>query len=106
MEPNTQMSHKTELTTKKEGSLRNLFYGIGLFIFAGLALTLVTNPIASYKAKEFLLFIVGSAVLYFLLVSVYFIGGLWRKVFYISCLLLFGFSLFMIFYLATHGTAH
>lgn len=105
MEPNTQTSNMTELDTEKEGSLRNLFYGIGLFIFGGLALSLVTNPIASYKAKEFLLFIVGSAALYYFLVSVYFIGGLWKKVFYTCCLLLFGFSLYMIFYLVNHATA-
>lgn len=92
---------------KREVSLKNLLYGIGLFIFGGMALTNVTTPLPSKEeTKEFLLFIFGSALIYYFLVSIYYIGGLWRKVFYAILILLFLFSIFMVFYLITHSIPH
>ncbi|MDF2036932.1 hypothetical protein P2R12_08085 [Cytobacillus oceanisediminis] len=92
---------------KREVSLKNLLYGIGLFIFGGLALTNVTTPLPSKEStKEFLLFILGCALIYYFLVSVYFIGGLWRKVFYAILILLCGFSILMVFYLIAHSIPH
>ncbi|WP_264740502.1 hypothetical protein [Cytobacillus firmus] len=88
-------------------SLKKLLYVISLFIFGGLALTNVTTPLTSKEStKEFLLFIFGSALIYYFLVSVYFVGGFWRKVFYAMLLLLCVFSIFMVFYLITHSIPH
>ncbi|USK39517.1 hypothetical protein LIS77_03005 [Cytobacillus firmus] len=92
---------------KKEVSRKNLLYGIGLFIFGGMALTNVTTPLPSKEeTKEFLLFILGCALIYYLLVSIYYLGGFWRKVFYIMLILLCGVSISMAFYLATNSIAH
>ncbi|EWG12780.1 hypothetical protein [Cytobacillus firmus] len=92
---------------KREVSLKNLLYGIGLFIFGGMALTNVTTPLPlKEETKEFLLFIFGSALIYYFLVSIYYIGGFWRKVFYTVLILLFLFSIFMVFYLITHSIPH
>lgn len=92
---------------KREVSLKNLLYGIGLFIFSGMALTNVTTPLPSKEeTKEFLLFIFGSALIYYFLVSIYYIGGFWRKVFYIMLILLCGISICMAFYLAANSIAH
>lgn len=107
METNIQTSHNVEIVTNKEVSLRKLLNIIGIFIFGGLALTNVTNPLPSNElTKEFLLFIVGSAIIYYFLVSIYFIGGFWRKVFYAILILLSGCSLFMVFYLVTNSIPH
>ncbi|TDL76208.1 hypothetical protein E2R53_20755 [Peribacillus frigoritolerans] len=87
-------------------SLRKLLNLIGGFIFGGSAFTSVTNPIPSNEYKEFLLFILGSAIIYYFLVNIYFLGGFRRKVFYLSLIFLAGFSIFMTFYLATHSMTH
>lgn len=92
---------------KSAVSLKKFLYGIGLFIFGGLALTNVTAPLPLKEStKEFLLFIFGCVLIYYFLVSVYFIGGLWRKVFYAILILLSGFSILMVFYLITHSIPH
>lgn len=92
---------------KREVSLKNLLYGIGLFIFGGMALTNVTTPLSSKEeTKEFLLFIFGSSLIYYFLVSIFYISGLWRKVFYAILILLFLVSIFMFFYLISHSIPH
>ena len=92
---------------KSAVSLKNFLYGIGLFIFGGLALTNVTAPLPLKEStKEFLLFIFGCVLIYYFLVSFYFIGGLWRKVIYAILILLCGFSILMVFYLITHSIPH
>ncbi|RSD28397.1 hypothetical protein [Mesobacillus subterraneus] len=63
-------------------TLRKIFNIIGIFIFGGIALTNVTSPVPDKYFIGFVLFNVGSAILYFFLVNIYFIGGVWRKVFY------------------------
>jgi hypothetical protein len=60
----------------------------------------------TYEIKEYLLFTFVSCFFYFFLVNIYFIGQFWRKVFFATLILLFGFSLFMIFYLLTNPTPH
>ncbi|MGG4491054.1 hypothetical protein [Metabacillus idriensis] len=106
METNIQSSRNVELVTKKEMRLRKLINLIGAFIFGGSVLTSITNPIPSNEYKGFLLFIFGIAIIHYFLVNIYFLGRFWRKVFYLSLIFLSGFSIFMIFYLATHATAH
>ncbi|ECL9256516.1 hypothetical protein FT376_09145 [Campylobacter jejuni] len=94
------------MVTKKEVSLRRLLNVIGIFIFGGLALSIVTNPIPSDDIKEFLLFIFGSAIIYYFLVNIYFIGHIGRKIFFTTLILLGCFSLYMIFYLSTNSIQH
>jgi hypothetical protein len=102
-----QTNQNVKIKSEKEFSLRKLLNIIGLFIFGGLALTIITNsPHSTNEIKEFLLFIVGSAFIYYVLVNLYFIGKSWRKVVYSSLLIIVGISIFMIFYLSTHSVPH
>ncbi|WP_237562884.1 hypothetical protein [Bacillus dakarensis] len=86
--------------------MRKLLNVIGLFIFGGIALTLVTSPVYSDEIGNFLLFFLGSASIYYLLVNIYFQGGLWRKVFFAALLILGGFSIVMAIYLSTNPIPH
>lgn len=107
METNVQTSQNVEIVTKKEVSMRKLLNIIGIFIFAGLALTNVTTPLPSSEdTKEFLLFIVGSAIIYYFLVNIYFIGQIGRKIVFTILILLGCFSIFMAFYLGTNSVPH
>lgn len=100
MEPHVQKSRNV---TKKEIDMRKALNIIGIFIFGGSALTNVTNPLPSSEyTKEFLLFIVGSAIIYYSLVSSYFIGKIGRKIVFTILILLGCFSVFMAFYLTTN----
>lgn len=99
---NTNMQTLSE----EEVSLRKVLNAIGIFIFGGLALTIVTNPITHDEIMNFLLFIFSSALICFFLVNIYFLEGLWRYVFYASIILISGFSIFMIFYLSTNSIPH
>ncbi|MBM7583958.1 hypothetical protein JOC86_000495 [Bacillus pakistanensis] len=107
MEPNVQTSQNVEFVTKKEVSMRKLLNIIGIFIFGGLAITNVTNPLLSSElTREFLLFIGGTAIIYYFLVNIYFIGQIGRKIVLIILSLLVCFSIFMAFYLATNSIPH
>lgn len=107
METNVQMSPKVEIVTKKEVSIRKLLNIIGIFIFAGLALSNVTTPLASSEdTKEFLLFIVGSAIIYYFLVIIYFKGQIGRKIVFTILILIGCFSIFMASYLWTNSVPH
>ncbi|WLR54732.1 hypothetical protein LC048_20350 [Mesobacillus subterraneus] len=99
METNMQTSQTVEIERTPEAEIKNLLNIIGVFIFAGLALTTVTNPLPAKYLKEYMLFIGGSAVTYYFLLNIYFIGDTWRKVFYASLALLGLGSLFMAVYL-------
>ncbi|WP_240390570.1 hypothetical protein [Bacillus sp. Y1] len=107
METNVQTSQNTVIVVKKELSMRRLLNMIGIFIFGGLSLTNVTNPLpSSYFTKEFLLFIGGSAITYYLMVNIYFLGQIGRKLVFTMLILLGCFSMFMIFYLSTNSIPH
>ncbi|MGS2778252.1 hypothetical protein ACVBAX_12840 [Robertmurraya sp. GLU-23] len=69
-----------EITTENEVSMRKLLNVIGIFIFGGLVLTNFTTPLPSYEStKEYLVFIAGITFIYYLLVNIYFKGGLGKK---------------------------
>lgn len=99
---------KTQLNAKKEkdrdADLKKVMNIIGLFIFGGLVLTSITNPMPVGYLKEYLLFIAGSAFIYYVLLNIYFIGGLARKLFYASLIVLGMGSLFMVLYLVSHSS--
>ncbi|MCM3067889.1 hypothetical protein M3568_16100 [Priestia flexa] len=107
LETNVQTSQNIRVVTKQEVSMRKLLNIIGIFIFAGLALTNLTNPLPSTDyTKEFLLFIGGSAITYYILVNIYFIGQIGRKVVLTILFLLGSFSIIMAIYLATNPVSH
>ncbi len=117
---NIELHQNIKIVTKKEVSLRTLLNVIGIFIFGGLLLTIVTVPFSVNKKmdlymnnslkldfnnlQEFLLFIFGSASIYYFLVNIYFKGGFWQKVFFITLFLLSCFCLFMVIYLFVNST--
>ncbi|PMC33918.1 hypothetical protein CJ195_26080 [Bacillus sp. UMB0899] len=87
--------------------MRKLLNIIGTFIFAGLAFSNVTTPLPSSEdTKEFLLFIVGSAIIYYFLVNIYFIRQIGRMIVFTILSLLGCFSIFMAFYLGTNSVPH
>jgi hypothetical protein len=54
LETNIQTSQNVEVEMKKEMSMKKLLNIIGIFIFGGLALTNLTNPLPSCDyTKEF-----------------------------------------------------
>jgi len=107
LKTNVKTSQNVEIVTIKEVSMRKLLNIIGMFIFCGLALSIITTPISSSEdTKEFLLFIVGSAIIYYFLVNIYFIGQLGRRIVFTILILLCCFSIFMAWYLATNSTPH
>lgn len=77
-----QTSKKVEIERNPEAEFKKILNIIGVFIFAGLALTSVTNPMPAKYLKEYLMFIGGSGLVYYFLLNIYFIGEAWRKVFY------------------------
>jgi hypothetical protein len=94
-----QTSQKVEIERNPESDLKKILNLIGVFIFAGLALTTVTNPLPAKYLKEYLLFIGGSAIIYYFLLNIYYMGAAWRKVVYASLAVLGLGSLFMAVYL-------
>ena len=107
MGTNSQMSQNVEIATKKEVSMKKLLNILGIFIFGGLALSNVTNPLPSSEVTiEFLLFIGGSAVIYYFLVIIYFIGQIGRKIFFTTLILLGCFSIYMALYLTINSIPH
>ena len=104
METKLQTSQNVKIERTPEAEFKKILNIIGVFIFAGLALTSVTNPLPAKYLKEYLLFIGGSALVYYFLLNIYFIGETWRKVFYGSLLLLGIGSLSMAIYLFSHSS--
>jgi formate/nitrite transporter FocA (FNT family) len=104
MEVKYQTSTNFKTHIKKALGLRPLLNIVGVFIFLGLILTIVTVPygmnenleftqmeklkMEPKEIKEFLLFISGAALIYFFLANIYFIGTLGRKVFFITLIVL------------------
>lgn len=111
MEPKVKTSQNVDIVTEKESeketNTRKLLNIIGLFLFGGMALMNVTNPLPERElTKESLLFIGGSAILYYVLLNIYFIGPIGRRIVFIFITLFVCFSMFMAFYLAVNTTAH
>ncbi|MGD6969004.1 hypothetical protein ACQCVP_21525 [Rossellomorea vietnamensis] len=107
METNVQTSQNVRVVTKQEVSMRKLLNIIGIFIFVGLALTNLTNPLPSFDYTiEFLRFIVGISTTYYILVNAFFIGEIGRRVVLTILFVLGSFSIFMAVYLATNPASH
>lgn len=115
MEVNPQKSTDIEIVTEKNIELRAVLNWLGIIIFLGCLLTILTMPFSLNRAleisqneeiimspkkiKELLLFVFGSAIVYFFLVNFYFMGRMWRKIFFVSLILFIIFSLCMVVFL-------
>jgi hypothetical protein len=107
---------------EKEYSLRTVLNIMGVVIFGGILLQSLTIPImlegnggfsqieeikmSTGEFVEFIWFTFGCGMIYYFLVNIYFIGGNWRRVFFVSITLLGFFSIFMVFYLLQHPLSH
>lgn len=104
LETNVNTTKNVRTVRADDSSLKKILNIIGLFIFGGMALTSVTNPMPTDYMIEYLLFIAGSALIYYFLVNIYFLGQMWRKVFYAVIIVLGVGSLSMVFYLVNHSS--
>lgn len=89
-----------KMNTCREPSMKNLLMLFGILLIGGSALTARTNPLPPNERIEFLLFLAIIAGIYYLLLGLYFLGGLWRKLFFILLLTAGILCIFMSFYLA------
>ncbi|MBS8266340.1 hypothetical protein DYI25_18110 [Mesobacillus boroniphilus] len=104
LETNVNATKNVRTVREDDSSLKKVLNIIGLFIFGGMALTSVTNAMPPDYMIEYFLFIAGSALIYYFLVNIYFLGQTWRKVFYGVISLLGVGSLIMAFYLVNHSS--
>jgi hypothetical protein len=104
MDSHSQALPTTEANTPREVTVRTVLNIYGVFLFLGLVVSIFTHGIEDING--FLLFILISSVLYFLLLNLYFTSDLWRKVVFITMCLIALFSLFMVFYLQVNPVAH
>ena len=87
-------------TSILNGNMRRLLMLFGILLIGGSALTALTNPLPPNERIEFLLFLAIIAGIYYLLLGLYFLGGLWRRLFFILLLTAGIMCIFMSFYLA------
>lgn len=99
-----QATQNAKTAREEDRDLRKVLNIIGIFIFGGMALTSATTPMPADYLIEYLLFIAGSALIYYFLVNIYFLGQSWRKVFYGVIIVLGVSSLSMVFYLLNHSS--
>ncbi|QFT89801.1 hypothetical protein FIU87_14150 [Bacillus sp. THAF10] len=107
MKSSFQTTQKEEVVTQKEVNIRKLLNIIGLFIFSGIALTYLTTSLPKTDCtKEYLYFLVGGAITYYVLLNIYHIGHTGRKVVLITLFLLGCFSIFMAYYSLNNPVSH
>ncbi len=106
MKNDSQTVQSVKAVTEKEVSLRKILNLLGIFIFIGSGLTSVTHPVPEKEIDDFLLFIIGSATLYYFLVNIFHIGQIGRKICFITLILLLCSSLYMVFYLLANTIPH
>ncbi|WP_121662058.1 hypothetical protein [Metabacillus litoralis] len=122
MQIQQQTSNNVEIVTKKKLNTKRVLNLYGLFTVIALISSLFTIPISvnenlqlfynkellleTYKVKEFLQFIFVSALFFFFLVNIYAKGKVWSKVFYVTLILLFGYSLVRAIYLVVYSMPH
>ncbi|KEZ52874.1 hypothetical protein [Metabacillus indicus] len=87
-------------TSILNGNMRRLLMLFGILLIGGSALTALTNPLPPNEQIEFLLFLGIIAGIYYLLLGLYFLGGLWRRLFFILLLTAGIMCILMSFYLA------
>lgn len=122
MQIQQQTSNSVEIVTKKKLNTKRVLNLYGLFTVIALISSIFTIPISvnenlqlfydkellleTYKVKEYLQFIFGSALFFFFLVNIYAKGKVWSKVFYATLILLFGYSLVMAIYRVISSMSH
>ena len=104
METKIKNTQNAKTAMEDERNLRKVLNIIGLFIFGGMVLTSITKPMPADYFKEYLVFIAGSALVYYFLVNIYSLGQTWRKIFYAIIFMIGVGSMFMVFYLLNHAS--
>lgn len=104
MDAHSQAWSDTETDVPKEITTQKVLNLYGIFLFLGLILSIFTHGIEDIN--RFLLFILISSVLYFLMLNLYFVSDLGRKVVFGMMGAIALFSLFMVFYLQINPAAH
>lgn len=104
MDAHSQASSDIETDVPKEITAQKVLNIYGIFLFLGLILSIFTHGIEDING--FLLFILISSVLYFLMLNLYFVSDLGRKVVFAMMGAIALFSLFMVFYLQINPAAH
>ncbi|CAG9620389.1 hypothetical protein [Sutcliffiella rhizosphaerae] len=80
--------------------MRRILNIFGILIFGGLAISYVIPlPISSKYTNEFILFMLVSTILYYILVNIYFMGQMGEKIFTRVLFIVGLFSIFMAFYI-------
>ncbi|MCG1023440.1 hypothetical protein [Sutcliffiella horikoshii] len=107
MKSSFQTAQKKEVVTPKEVNMRILLNLLGLFIFSGITFTYLTTPPSTTDCtREFFYFLVGSVIIYYLLVNIYHIGNKGRKVVLTTLFLLGVFIIFMAYYSMNNPVSH
>lgn len=122
MQIQTQTSRNVEVVTKKKFNTKTVLNIYGILTVIALILSIFTNPISvnenmqlfhneefilkTYEIKEFLQFIFVSSLFFFFLVNIYAKGRVLRKVFYVTLVFVFGYSLFKAIYLIFNSAPH
>ena len=102
-------SYSELLSTKnteksRDITLKSVLNTYGACLFLGLLLSIFTHGIEDRTG--FLLFILISSIVYFILLNLYFISEIGRKVVFITLCLIGLFSLCMVFYFQLNPAAH
>lgn len=92
MSENIKYRKKKEPASKKPISLRGILNIYGLLMFISLPLTIYTHPVTE-NVNGFWVFILVGFIVYFFLLNLYYFGGIWRKVVFISLCLIALFSI-------------
>ena len=104
MDTHSHASSDTEFDTPKETTAQKVLNLYGIFLFSGLLMSIFTHGIEDVNG--FLIFILVSSLLYFLMLNLYFISDLGRKLVFGMMGAIALFSLFMVFYLQINSVAH
>lgn len=93
-----QSNSDAKTNSIKQIGIRSVMNLYGAFLFSGLLLSIYAHEIKDVGG--FLLFLLISSVLYFLLWNLYFKSERWKKMVFITLCFIALFSLFMVFFTA------
>ncbi|MFC4713467.1 hypothetical protein [Planococcus dechangensis] len=98
MTTHSHILQRTKADTRQRAALQNVMNLYGVLLFSGLLLSIFTHGIEDVSG--FMSFLLISGMLYFLLVTFYFKGGVWRSFVYATTGVIGLISICTAFYLA------
>lgn len=104
MDANSQVRPKAKADPPRKITIRTVLNSYGVFLFSGLLISIFTHGIEDVSG--FVLFILISSMLYFILLNLYFASQLWRKVVFVTMCAIALLSLSMVFYLQIIPAGH